>query len=151
MSSAKCPYNHNIIPEGYYKHLPLAKARTTPPSRRRAQAVPNRYHRRERIGQRDHPGPGLRLPRPVLEGTVRGQRLGATGVTGGAPDGPEHAPTTPKGVPHNRFTSVMSMVCYIAPTANTPPVFGTVLLFFQQSVRPYVAIILTQMVDIQVM
>ena len=24
VSSAKCPYNHNIIPEGYYKHLPRA-------------------------------------------------------------------------------------------------------------------------------
>ena len=45
----------------------------------------------------------------------------------------------------------MSMVCYIAPTANTPPVFGTVFLFSQQSVRPYVAITTTQMVDIQVM
>ena len=53
--------------------------------------------------------------------------------------------------PRNRFTSVMSMVCYIAPTANTPLVFGTVFLFFQQSVRPYVAITATQMVDIQVM
>ena len=77
--------------------------------------------------------------------------MGATGVTGGAPDGPEYAPTTPRGVPHNRFTSVMSMVCYITPTANTPPVFGTVFLFSQQSVRPYVAINTTQMVDIQVM
>ena len=66
---------------------PLAKARTTSPSRRRAQAVPNRYHRRERIGQRDHPGPGLRLPRPVLEGTVRGQRLGGAVTTRGAPNG----------------------------------------------------------------
>ena len=71
-------------------------------------------------------------------------------MTGGAPDGPEHAPTTPRGVPRNRFTSVMSMVCYIAPTANTPPVFGTVFLFFQQSVRPYVAIVTTQIVDVQV-
>ena len=70
-------------------------------------------------------------------------------MTGGAPDGPEYAPTTPRGVPHNRFTSVMSMVCYIAPTANTPLVFGTVFLFSQQSVRPYVAIITTQMVDVQ--
>ena len=43
------------------------------------------------------------------------------------------------------------MVCYIAPTANTLPVFGTVFLFSQQSVRPYVAITTTQMVDIQVM
>ena len=65
----------------------LAKACTTPPSRRRAQAVPNRYPRRERIGQRDHPGPGLRLPRPVLEGTVRGQRLGGAVTTRGAPNG----------------------------------------------------------------
>ena len=72
-------------------------------------------------------------------------------MTGGAPDGPEHAPTAPGGVPRNRFTSVMSMVCDIAPTANTPPVFGTVFLFFQQSVRPYVAIITRQIVDIQVM
>ena len=45
----------------------------------------------------------------------------------------------------------MSMVFYIAPTANTPPVFGTVFLFFKQSVRPYVAIITTQVVDVQVM
>ena len=30
------------------------------------------------------------------------------------------------------------------------PVFGTVFLFSQQSVRPYVAITTTQMVDIQV-
>ena len=60
---------------------PLTKTRTTPLSRRRAQAVPNRYHRRERIGQRDHPGPGLRLPRPVLEST-----RGAV-TTRGAPNG----------------------------------------------------------------
>ena len=51
-------------------------------------------------------------PRPVSRGgTVRGQRSGATGATGGAPDGPEHAPTIPRGVPPNRFTSVTSMVC----------------------------------------
>ena len=85
-------------------------------------------------------------------------------MTGGAPDGPEYAPTTPRSVPHNRFTSVMSMVCYIAPTANTPPVFGTVFLFstecasvrchnynadgrhpshvdsYQQSIRPFKAV-----------
>ena len=72
-------------------------------------------------------------------------------MPGDTPDGPEHAPTTSRGVPRNRFTSVMSMGCYIAPTANTPPVFGTVFLFFQQSVRPYVAIITTQVVDVQVM
>ena len=72
-------------------------------------------------------------------------------MTGGAPDGLEYAPTTPRGVPHNRFTSVMSMVCYIAPTANTPPVIGTVFVFSQQSVRSYVAITTTKMVDIQVM
>ena len=66
---------------------PLAKACTTPPLRRRAQAVSNRYHRREGIGQRDHPGPGLRLPRPVLEGTVRRQRLEGAVTTRGAPDG----------------------------------------------------------------
>ena len=93
-----------------------------------------------------------KTPRPLLSSTAQGQRLGVTGATGGAPDGPEHAPTTPTGVPRNCFTSVMSIVCYIAPTANTPLVFGTtVFLFFQQSVRPYVAIITTQMVDIQVM
>ena len=92
-----------------------------------------------------------KTPRPVLRSTAQGQRSGATGATRGAPDGLEHAPTTPGGVPRNRFTSVMSMVCYIAPTANTPPVFGTVFVFFQQSVRPYVAIITTQMVDVQVM
>ena len=72
-------------------------------------------------------------------------------MTGGASDDPEHAPTTPGGVPRNRFTSVMSMVCYIAPTADTPPVFGTVFVFFQQSVRPYVATVTTQMVNVQVM
>ena len=69
----------------------------------------------------------------------------------GASDGLEHAPTTLGGVPCNRFTLVMSMVWYIAPTANTPPVFGTVFLFFQQNVRPYVAITTTKMVDVQVM
>ena len=99
-----------------------------------------------------------RTPRPVLRGTVQGQRSRATGATGGAPDGPEHAPTTPRGVPRNRFTSVMSTVCYIAqqqtlllcpesrsfaPIANTPLVFGTAFLFFQQNVRPYVAITTT--------
>ena len=62
-----------------------------------------------------------------------------------------HPGAYPVIAPRNRFTSVMSMVCYIAPTANTPPVFGTVFLFSQQSVRPYVAITTTQMVDIQVM
>ena len=60
-------------------------------------------------------------------------------------------PPHPGAYPRDRFTSVMSMVFYIAPTANTPPVFGIVFLFFQQSVRPYVAITTTQMVDIQVM
>ena len=99
-----------------------------------------------------------RTPRSVLRGTVQGQRLGATGATGGASDGPEHAPTTPRGIPRNRFTSVMSRVSYIAqqqtpllcsesrsfaPTANTPPVFGTVFLLFQHSVRQYVAITTT--------
>ena len=65
-------------------------------------------------------------PRLVLEGTVQGQRSGATGATGGASNGPEHAPTIPRGVAPNRFTSVTSMVCQIAPTSNTPPVFGIV-------------------------
>ena len=83
---------------------PLAEARTTPLSRRRAQAVPNKYHRRERIGQRDHPGPGLRLPRPVLEGTVRGQRLGGAVTTRAAPNGRStpgrHLGTQPPTPPH---------------------------------------------------
>ena len=83
---------------------PLAEARTTPLSRRRAQAVPNRYHRRERIGQRDHPGPGLRLPRPVPEGTVRGQRLGGAVTTRAAPNGRStpgrHLGTQPPTPPH---------------------------------------------------
>ena len=45
------------------------------------------------------------------------------------------------------------LFCFVfsPPTAKHQPVFGTVFLFFQQSVRPYVAIISTQMVDIQVM
>ena len=74
------------------------------------------------------PRPGLRLPRSAWEGTVRGQRLGGTVATGGAPDDLEHAPTIPRGLPPNHFTSVTSMVCSIAPTANTPPLFGVVFL-----------------------
>ena len=134
---------------------PLAKACTTSPSRRRAQAVPNRYHRRKRIGPRDHPGPGLRLPRPVLEGTVRGQRSGGAVTARDAPDGPEHTRATPRDPTPNSSTSVTFLVCnrprqqahplhlLFFPRQQTPPVFGTVFLFFQQSVHPYVAITTT--------
>ena len=66
-------------------------------------------------------------PRPVLEGTVRGQRPGATGATGSAPNSPEHAPTIPRCVPPTRFGNVHGLL--YCPTANTPPVYGVVLLF----------------------
>ena len=59
-------------------------------------------------------------PRPVLGGTVRGQRSGATGGTGDAPDGPGHAPTIPRSVPPNRFTSVTSMVWLNCPNSKHP-------------------------------
>ena len=148
---------------------PLAEARTTPLSRRRAQAVPNRYHRRERIGQRDHPGPGLRLPRPVLEGTVRRQ-IGRSCHDKRCTEWPEHTRTTLRDSTPNPSASVTFLVCnwpqqqarslhsffcfflfFFSSDSKHQPVFGTVFLFFQQSVRPYVAIILTQMIDIQVM
>ena len=139
-------------------YYPLQSQIQPTPSRKRAQPLP-----REGIGQRDHPGPGLRLPRPVLEGTVRGQRLGGAVTARGAPDGPEHTRATPKDSTPNPSTSVTFIVCnrprhqarllhlFFSPTANTPPVFGTVFLFFQQSVRPDVAITTTQIVVVQVM
>ena len=146
-----------------------------PSSQRPAQAAPNRYHRREEIGQRDHPGSGLRLLRPVLEGIVRGQRLGGAVTARGAPDAPEHTRATPRDSTPNPSTSATFIVCnrprqqahllhlLFIPTAGAPPtlivypdskhtpLFGTVFLFFQQSVRPYVAITTTQIVDVQVM
>ena len=80
--------------------------------------APKHPSSRETIRQRNS-RPDVRLPRPALKGTVRGQRLGGTVATGGAPDGLEHAPTIPRGVSPNRSTSVASTVVNL-PRQQTP-------------------------------
>ena len=106
---------------------PLAEARTTPLSRRSAQAVPNRYHRRERIGQRDHPGPGLRLPRPVRYSTRT--TIGRSCHDKSCTEWPEHTRTTLRDSTPNPSASVTFLVCN-RPQQQARPLHSFFFVFF---------------------